>query len=269
MSIEISRVCFSYGNRQVLRDVSFSANPGDLLFVLGPNGVGKSTLFRCMLGLEKKFSGSIKLDGQDVRSLAPAALAKKIAYIPQSYTPAFHYSVFHTVLMGTTPQLSALCSPGKAEEDAVMKTLERFGIAHLRDRDCARISGGERQLTLIARAVVQQAKILVMDEPTANLDYGNQVRVMEQIRILASQGYAVILSTHNPEHALLYANRVLVLFEKEVLRFGVPQEMLTEEVLGQIFRVKVHLSKISTGTQTVSVCVPLGSPKEDGNVFLE
>ncbi|MEG1500783.1 MAG: ABC transporter ATP-binding protein [Clostridiales bacterium] len=257
VSIQIENISFAYGNHQVLRDISFSALPGDLLCVLGPNGVGKSTLFRCMLGLQNGYyGGKIQVDGENIQDLSATDLAKKIAYIPQYHTPAFHYTVFNTVLMGTTPLFGRLSSPGKEHEKAVMEALDQFGIAHLRDRSCIQISGGERQLTLLARAIVQQAKILVLDEPTANLDYGNQIRVMREICKLAEKGYSIIISTHNPEHALLYANQVLVLLDGGVLRFGKPNEVVTSDLLRQIYRVDVSLEEIKSNTQTVRVCVP-------------
>lgn len=263
MSIEVKNLSFAYDQNPVLRDVSFSAAPGDFLCVLGPNGTGKSTLFRCMLGLQRHYAGNISVDGQALHTLPAAKLAKKIAYIPQYHTPAFNYSVFHTVLMGTTSQFSSMSSPGKSQVEAVEAALEQFGIAHLHDRGCAQISGGERQLALVARAVVQKAKILVMDEPTANLDYGNQLRVMEQIRRLSEQGYTIILSTHNPEHALLYSTGVLVLLHGAVLRFGTPDEVMTSELLREVYRVDVRLETIQAGDRAVRVCVPLG--ETEGN----
>lgn len=256
MSIQVNNLCFSYGKRLVLEGITFHAEEGDLLCVLGPNGVGKSTLFRCMLGLQKQDTGEILLDGDDIKKLSPAKLAKRIAYIPQYGTPVFNYSVFHTVLMGTTPLIGSLASPGKKQEQAVREVLEQFGIAHLSDRGCAQISGGERQLALIARAVVQQAKILVLDEPAANLDYGNQVRVMGRLKQLTSQGYTVILSTHNPEHALLYANRVMVLMDGKLLKWGSPETVIEESLLRQIYRVNVRLETVEIGGRNVRVCIP-------------
>jgi len=268
VSIKIKNLCFAYGERKVLRDVNFSANSGELVCVLGPNGVGKSTLFRCMLGLQNSYKGDISVNGQEIGSMPAAVLAKKIAYIPQHYSMYFNYTVFHMVLMGTTSQISTLASPGKAQEHAVMQALERFGIAHLRDRGCAQISGGERQLALIARAVVQQAKILVMDEPTANLDYGNQFRVMQEVCRLAQQGYTIILSTHNPEQALMYANRVLVLLDGTVLRFGTPDEVMSNELLHKVYGVNVQLREISLGQKKMRVCIPL-EQLEEQHVLLE
>ena len=142
------------------------------------------TLFRCMLGLLAPTAGSIHICGRDIRNMPPAELSHRAAYIPQSHAPVFNFSVFDMVLMGTTAQLPPFASPGKKQKEIAEAAMERMGIAHLRDRGCGNISGGERQLALIARAIAQQAKILVMDEPSASLDYGNKLRVMETVKSL-------------------------------------------------------------------------------------
>ena len=256
MSLDVNGLSFRYKETPVLKNVSFSVQPGELLCVLGPNGVGKSTLFRCMLGLLREYEGSISVNGAEIQSLSVREMAKKIAYIPQWHHPGFYYSVLDTVMMGTAAQLKVFGGPGEKERMAAENTLERLGILHLKDRGCDRISGGERQLALIARAIVQQAEVLVMDEPTANLDYGNQVRVMKVVGELAKQGYAVILSTHNPEHAFYYANRVLVLLDGAVLCHGAPSEVLSEEILRKVYGIQVYLKQIVCGGQEFSVCVP-------------
>ena len=214
MSLEISHLNFAYGkhSRLVLNDVSFSVKEGDLLAVLGPNGVGKSTMFRCILGFLRNYEGSIRLNGQDIKTLDHSEIAKHVAYIPQSTYPMFNYTVLDMVLMGLTNQLNPLAAPNRKHVDEAYAAMDSLGIAHLRNAGYGEISGGERQLALVARALVQKAKILIMDEPTANLDYGNQFRVMCRISDLAGEGYIIILSTHNPDHAFLYANRTLMIY---------------------------------------------------------
>ena len=240
--MNVEGLCFSYGERPVLKDVSFTAEYGQFLSVLGPNGVGKSTLFRCMLGLLTPAAGTAAIDGTDIRQLTAAQLARRIAYIPQSHSPAFNYSVFDMVLMGTTAQLGSFSSPGPAQRKLAGEVLERLGIGHLRDRGCRSISGGERQLVLIARALAQQAKILVMDEPSANLDFGNRLRVMQTVKGLAAEGYAVIQSTHDPEQAYQYSDRILALYDGQVLAWGPPRETMTAELISRLYgtRVEVH-----------------------------
>ena len=209
MSIDVRNLSFAYGKRQVLRQVSFRTSPGQLVAVLGPNGAGKSTLFRCILGFLPRYRGEIALCGHDLRSLDRRSLARLAAYIPQSSAPVYNYTVRDTVLMGADP----FHGPGPSQQETADRVLETLGIRDLADRGINEISGGERQLALIARAMAQQAKILLMDEPTASLDYGNQFRLLRQVRQLADSGYTVLLSTHNPEHAFRFATDVLVLRE--------------------------------------------------------
>ena len=220
MSIDVERLSFSYGAHPVLRDVSFRAEPGQLVAVLGPNGAGKSTLFRCILGFLSHYQGSISLCGRDVRHLPRRELARLAAYIPQSSQPLFDYTVRDTVLMGASGGLEPLRQPGRQQLETAQRMMELVGIAPLADRGIRRISGGERQLTLIARALAQQARILLMDEPAANLDYGNQFRLLQQVHRLTEQGYTVLLSTHDPEHALRFATHVLALHGGTVAACG-------------------------------------------------
>ncbi len=254
MSIEVRELRFGYGSGEVLRGVSFTAKTGELTSVLGPNGVGKSTLFRCLLGLMKGYEGSIAVDGTDTRRLSARALAKKIAYIPQSHYPSFNYSVFNMVLMGTTSQVSLLSSPGPKQRSAAEEALRQVGVLHLKDKGYTHISGGERQLVLIARALVQAAPVLVLDEPTANLDYGNQIRVMEELRRLTAAGYTVIQSTHNPEQAFLFSHKVVAMQEGRVLAEGAPSRVVTEELMASLYGADIRVCSLFE--DRVRVCVP-------------
>ena len=262
MGLEVRKLCFSYGGAEVLRELSFSAEKGDVVAVLGPNGVGKSTFFRCMLGFLKPRRGEILLNGRDIFAMPHTEVAKEIAYIPQSASPAFNFTVLDTVLMGMTNQLGLFRAPGKEQRDKAMAALEGLGIAELANRGCSRISGGERQLVLLARSLVQDAKILIMDEPTANLDYGNSFRVMERIEALGAAGYTVIFSTHEPNQAFRYANRVLALSEGRVLAEGVPAEVLTEETLSRLYRIGVAVRSVELGDRNYMLSVPTEQRKD-------
>jgi ABC-type cobalamin/Fe3+-siderophores transport system ATPase subunit len=247
VSIEVKNLSFGYGSHEVMRNVSFTAEEGKLLAVLGPNGAGKSTLFRCILGLLHGYHGSILLNGEDVRGMRPARLAKKIAYIPQTHHPAFQFSVADMVLMGTAHQVGMLRAPAEFEREQALAAMRQTGIEHLAKKSYLHLSGGEQQLVLIARALAQQAKVLLMDEPTSNLDYGNQQRVLERIRGLTKQGYTVVLSTHNPQHALHFADNILALFSSSVAAFGAPQEVLDEALLKKLYGVDVALIETHRG----------------------
>lgn len=258
VSLSISHLSFSYGEHQVLEDISFEAREGDLVAVLGPNGVGKSTLFRCMLGFLKNYSGEIRMaDGSEVRDLDTRSLARYMAYIPQNFDPVYNYTVLDSVLMGTTSSLGLFSGPGTRERQRAEEALESVGVLYLRNRGISRISGGERQMVMIARALAQNARILVMDEPTANLDYGNQARVMERVRVLAKEGYTVLISTHNPEHALLYANRVLILQGGHVLAQGDRDEILTQDLLSRLYGIRVAVREETIDGRRCRICIPV------------
>lgn len=257
MKLEAEHLAFSYGKRQVLHDISLTLDQGQVLCVLGPNGVGKSTLFRCVLGLQRGYRGSVRLDGREVSTMRPKELARCIAYIPQFSASVFQYSVLHTVLMGTTSQLNTMASPGEAQEKAAMAALERLGIAHLKDRSADTLSGGERQLVLIARALAQNSPLLLMDEPTASLDYGNAVRVMEMVDSLAKEGYGIILSTHDPDQVLCWGTQALILQEGRVAAFGPPEEAVTETLLSQVYGVPIHIDTLMVDGDCHRVCIPL------------
>ena len=243
MEIEVQNLTFSYGKQPVLQDVSFSVQKGTLTAVLGANGAGKSTLFRCLLGFLTPQAGEIRLSGRPLSAYSRREAAGKLAYIPQSSEPIFNYTVLDTVLMGTTGTMNVLQRPGRRQQEAAMQALQRLGIEALAQRG---ISGGERQLALIARALVQNAEILIMDEPTANLDYGNQQRVLAQIRALTARGYTVLLSTHNPEHALRYAHRILALQGGHIAADGPTETALTPQLLQTLYGIQAILAEVPT-----------------------
>ncbi|HWS29379.1 MAG TPA: ABC transporter ATP-binding protein [Clostridia bacterium] len=247
MSLEIRDLSFAYFKQEVLSHVSFTAADGELLAVLGPNGVGKTTLFRCILGLRQEYAGGIFINGTDARTLGARELAHRVAYIPQTHGMAFNYSVLDMVLMGTTHSVAMMSVPKEKELSAANDALERMGISFLAQKSFSKLSGGEQQLVLIARALAQNARTLLMDEPTASLDYGNQALVLRQVRTLADEGYTVLLSTHNPQHALWYADSVLGLLDGEVAAFGPPRDAVDEALIRKLYGVDVRLIETEHG----------------------
>ena len=254
MSIEVKNLSFSYGDRPVLHDISFSVERGEFLSILGPNGVGKSTLFRCVLGLLSGYTGQVLVDGVDARSFSTREAARHIAYIPQSSRSIFNYSVFDIVLMGRTSGLSTFRSPGKKDKEICQWAMEKVGITRLSDRCFHRLSGGEQQLVLIARALVQKAPILMLDEPTANLDFGNQLLVLEQARSLAREGYTVIQTTHHPEQSYMFSDRILAIQKGRVLTEGRPADVLTPANIQALYGVDVDI--VSLYEDKARICIP-------------
>ena len=254
MSIEVKNLSFSYGDRPVLHDISFSVEKGEFLSILGPNGVGKSTLFRCVLGLLSGYTGQVLVDGEDARRFTTREAAKHIAYIPQSSRSIFNYSVSDIVLMGRTSGLATFRSPGRKDREICQWAMEKVGITRLSDRCFHRLSGGEQQLVLIARALVQKAPVLMLDEPTANLDFGNQLRVLEQARALAREGYTVIQTTHHPEQSYMFSDRILAIQKGRVLREGRPKDVLTEDTLRALYGVEATV--VSLYGDQARICIP-------------
>jgi len=251
VAIEVTDLSFAYGTNQVLRDISVTFGRGEMVAILGANGAGKSTLFHCILGAQRKYTGTIRLDGADISQISRSNIAAKLAYIPQTAESVFNYTVLQSVLMGTTNQLGVFGRPGKEHLRAAMEALESFGIENLAQCGCNEISGGERQLTLLARAIVQKAETIIMDEPTANLDYGNQSLVMNNISELVDRGYSVLLSSHDPNQVFQYCTRTIALLDGRVIFDGTPNSVLTEEVLSGMYGVKVRRHALSDSDMSV------------------
>lgn len=256
MGLVVENLTFSYRCFPVLKGVDFSVEAGNLVCMLGKNGAGKSTLFRCILGLLKGYQGKITVDGVDLRTLKEKDMARKIAYIPQNHDQAFAFSVLDMVMMGTTSSLQGFQNPGKEQREAAFDALKtmRMRIEAMAERSYAHLSGGEQQLVLIARAIAQQAGILIMDEPCANLDYGNQARVMEELKRLSREGYLIVQSTHSPDQAFLYADQAAVLSDGVIRAFGKPEEVLTEALLEAMYGIPVRL--FDAGDTGRKLCMP-------------
>ncbi len=251
-SLIAKNLAFGYPRHPVGRNVNLAVEPGELTCLLGPNGSGKTTLFKTLLGLLARQDGSIVLNDQDISTLTRTEIARRIAYVPQAHESVFPYTVHDMVLMGRTAHQKLFSAPGQRDAQRVQQTLELLGIGKLAQHEFTRISGGQRQLTLIARALAQDAPIIVMDEPTASLDFGNQVRVLQQVRKLANAGLGVVLSTHNPDHALACASQVLVLADGGLQAAGCPDSVLTAELLSKIYQADIRLERLQDGQK---VCV--------------
>ncbi|MFZ1429330.1 MAG: ABC transporter ATP-binding protein [Geminicoccaceae bacterium] len=196
-----------------------SVGPGEVLCLLGPNGAGKTTLFRTLLGLVPAQGGSLLLDGRPLATWPRAAIARRIAYVPQAQTAPFAHTVLGMVLMGP------FARPGRLDRTLVRDALATLGILHLADGEYGAISGGQYQLALIARALAQASPLLVMDEPTASLDFGNQIRVLQHVRTLRARGLGIVLSTHHPKHAFACATSVALLYQGALRALGPPDRV--------------------------------------------
>lgn len=239
--LEIRNLKFAYGDHKVLKDISFEAREGEMLCILGPNGAGKSTMFRCILGLLRGYEGEILIDGTEVSDLPARERASRMAYIPQTSKQVFSYTALDMVLMGASSALSAWRAPGARERKKALAALERLGILELAGRLYTNLSGGEQQLVLIARAIAQGAKTLIMDEPTSSLDYGNQMRVEQQLKSLADEGYLIVQSTHNPEQTYMFADRIIAIKDGTIISAGRPGDIMDEELIRELYGIEVSV----------------------------
>ena len=239
--LQVDDLAFGFGARRVGSDVTFALDPGETLAVLGGNGAGKTTLFRTLLGLLPAQAGSVRVAGERVDALVPAERARRLAYVPQQHMPAFGFTVLEAVLMGRAARLPTFARPGAVDRAAALGALERLGIAFLADRPVTELSGGERQLVLVARALAQEAPVLVLDEPTASLDFGNRARVLREIDRLRAAGMTIMFSTHEPDHALAHADRALLLADGCTLALDTVERALTAANIERLYRTPVRL----------------------------
>lgn len=257
MIINALSLGFSYGNgKEVLKDVTFTLRSESMTVLLGRNGAGKSTLFRLMLKSLMPKNGVITVDGISLDSIENRNLAKVFSYIPQSSYMEFSYTVLDTILMASSSRLSLFSSPGKKEREEARALLALFNIESLCDRTMENLSGGERQLVLIARAMMQKASFIILDEPTSNLDYGNQLMVLETLERLNREGIGIIYSTHNPELALSYASSILILDKGMISSYDSPEKLVESETLQKLYGKNLYIDKVFTGENERYVCIP-------------
>ena len=243
---EVENISFRYPGyeRYVLNGASISLHKGEILCILGPNGAGKTTLLSCMAGLLKPFTGTIRLCGRDLTGMSEKEIARLVGFVPQMHVPSFDYRVIDFVLMGRAPHTGLFSRPTAAEEQQCMEVLDNMGLAHIAEKSYLDISGGERQQLLIARAIIQSPEAILFDEPTAHLDYGNQHRTLSRIKQMASEGYSVVITTHNPDHALLLGDQAAIVSKDGTVTQGATSVILTEEILSEVYGMDIRIRYI-------------------------
>lgn len=258
MVLDVQNLSCGYSGKVVVHALSLSVSAGEILCILGPNGVGKTTLFRSIMGQLRPITGQITIAGKAIHQLSVKALAHHVAYVPQAHTPPFPFSVLDVVLTGRTVHTGLFSAPSCKDKMVAEAQLDKLGISELKNRSYTEISGGERQLVLLARALAQGSPLMVLDEPTSNLDFGNQIKVLEQISSLAAQGLSVVMTTHSPNHALLCADRVLLMQPSGQYKTGVPSTIISEKNLYDAYGVDVKLVTTDAGCHgVIHSCVPL------------
>ncbi len=256
MTFEITDLSFGYSRASLLFEhINFSINKGDILCILGPNGIGKTSLLMCLNGIYAPSAGAVLIDGKDIHSMSRAAIARRLGFLPQMHTSVFPYDVLEVAVMGRSPHLSIASSPSERDYDLAWKNLELLGISSLAEKPYTRISGGERQLALLAMLLTQQPDIMLLDEPTSHLDFGNQVRLLEILRRLSKKGFSVIFTTHFPSHAFQLSCTVALMNNGSFEAVGSADTQLNEENLKRIYGVDLCVEYVARANS--KTCVPV------------
>jgi iron complex transport system ATP-binding protein len=250
--ISLQNVAIGYDDCQLVGEIDLELRDGSTTCLMGPNGVGKTTLFKTILGLLPPLGGRILIGGHDIATMRREEIARRIAHVPQAYHGDPSHTVIDIVVMGRTARLGLFSTPGRDDTAAAWRALEAVGIAGIGDRSADRISGGQRQLMLIARALAQDTEVIVMDEPTANLDLGNRMALLDHVRALSAKGLSLLVSTHEPEDAFVIADRVAVLGRGRRFEVGAVDEILTAVRLSDLYGLELCLETTRSGRRVVT-----------------
>lgn len=233
--ISVEGIESGYGERRVLHQPAFSVSPGMVCGLFGPNGSGKTTLLKCLSGSHEYQRGSVRIQGKEIKKLRPRELARVIAYVPQSHTPPFPFLVKEIVLMGRNPYINRFSAPTRDDMKKTAHVIQDLQIEELADRPYTELSGGQRQLVILARALNQDTPVLLLDEPASALDFKNQVHLWNILRRLSSQGKTIIACTHDPNHISWFCDHVVVIHQGRVLITGSPREVMNETVMDELY----------------------------------
>jgi iron complex transport system ATP-binding protein len=263
MKLTIENAGFSHKKGvPVIQNLNFSAQSGEVIAILGPNGAGKTTLLRCMMGFLHWDTGKSMLDGENIREISPKRLWRRVSYVPQAKGVSSALTGREMILLGCTNRIGVFSAPGKKEKNQVEELADKLGITALLDKKCSEISGGELQMILIARALAAKPELLILDEPESNLDFKNQLIVLETISKLAAEGICCIFNTHYPTHALLHATKSLILHKGGASIFGDTATVLTEENIQSAFGVEAVIGEIETPGNVYRSVLPLKIAKK-------
>lgn len=257
MILEVRNVSFAYGSNYIFKDISFKLESSSALSILGPNGIGKTTFIKCILGLKKKTSGDILIDGHEVDTFDRKSFYSFVAYLKQGGKETSIYTVLDTVLLGLASKINPLLKPKNEDILKVEKILDELGIYHLKDKFVSHISGGEAQMVFMARALIRNPEILILDEPESNLDYRNQLLMLDMINKLKSKNKIIIFNTHYPEHALRYSDKVLLLNKSYKYLYGDTIDIITKENIEKTYNINAAVGELSDGVHTYKDIIPL------------
>ncbi|NLW70847.1 MAG: ABC transporter ATP-binding protein [Eubacteriaceae bacterium] len=241
-SIQVKDLSFAYPDGQVVfSGINLKVEAGQILSLLGPNGIGKTTLLNCMFGLLAPKTGDIYLNGNGINTIERNEVAKIISYVPQTIRPSFDYTVLDYVVTGCAPKIGLFKKPEEKHYDAARQAIKKLGITHLEQASYLNISGGERQQVLIARVLAQNARFIFMDEPTAHLDYGNQLMILRIMKELSEEGYGIIATTHNPDHVIMLGGMVGILDREKKFTVGSVEDVINEDMLCKLYNARLRV----------------------------
>lgn len=263
--LEVNNVSFGYNRQELFQNVGFQINPGEIFCLIGPNGCGKTTLLDCLLGTIKPRTGQIHLSGKNMNTLRPSDIAKHIAYVPQDHEKSFPYTVMDIVLMGRAPYTGLFSSPSLEDMYIAETALDVLGLKKFKERPYTQLSGGEGQLVMLARALAQKTPVIVMDEPTAHLDFKHELLIMETIvQLVKETRLAIIMATHFPNHAFYFENnniptRVALMHQKTLTALGRPTEILTEENMKSVYNINAKVISCEIGDNALKQIIPINT----------
>lgn len=252
--LEVTNGSFFYEKgKNIFEEINFELKKGEIFCILGANGCGKTTLLKCIVGINKFKKGSILIKNKNISSLKVSEIAKNIGYIPQGHNSTFPYTVFDVVLMGRSAHLEMFESPSEKDIKIAERSIKSLNIDYLKNIPYNEISGGEQQLTFIARVLTQEPEVLILDEPTSHLDFGNQIRTLDLIENLANNGLSIIMTSHFPDHALITGTKVAIMKDKSFIEVGTPENVITPENMKKAYNIS---SKIVNVGERLA-CIPL------------
>ena len=256
--IEARGAAFKYAEHVIFDALDLDIYPGEVLTVLGANGCGKSTLLRCLGGALHLSAGSVRIDGEELTRLDATERARKVAILFQEHHATFPFSALDVVTMGRTPYLSAFGSPSAQDRKIAAQALEEFGLLHVKDRAYTELSGGERQLVLLCRTLVQQPDVILLDEPTAHLDFKNQAQCLKMIGMLAGRGVAIALTSHDPNHAFLFPGRALLMQLNRSIVLGAASDIINDASLASTYGIGVGVFTVARAppARNLTFCSP-------------
>jgi iron complex transport system ATP-binding protein len=259
MILEVQNGNFGYPKQKmILRDINLSLEEGNILAVLGPNGIGKTTLLKCITGLLPWKGGTTLFTGRDIRTMKPKELWSAVSYIPQSHGFAFAYTGLEMVMIGRSSHLGTFEQPGRLEIEMAEIIMEKIGITHLAQKDCNQMSGGELQMVLIARALINEPKLIILDEPETGLDFHNQILVLNMIeRLVHEEGISAIMNTHYPANAMTVADNAFMMNRTGDFFYGTTAQVLNEKNISQSFDVYVVMNEFEYENRKFKSIVPV------------